>query len=140
MCTFSLSLRCLVSPVHLCHVLITCRLFTLHAFNSFYFQVLVSVLPDASNYWNWRKFFRPFGSHNFHCSAGRYRCNSVESFLLSHSKLPLLQHFPENLCVSISSLCSLLCAASFVFSHQYIEQSNLPETNRHLRRLKSCSM
>ena len=51
-CKFSLSLRCLVSPVHLSHVLITCRLFMLHAFNSFYVQVLVSVLPDASNYRN----------------------------------------------------------------------------------------
>jgi hypothetical protein len=51
-CKFSLSLRCLVSPVHLSHVLITCRLFMLHAFHSFYVKVLVSVPPDASNYWN----------------------------------------------------------------------------------------
>jgi len=58
-CKFSLSLRCLVTPVHLSHVLITCRLFTLHSSHSFYVQVLVSVLRDGSNYWNWRKFVRP---------------------------------------------------------------------------------
>lgn len=51
-CKFSRSIRCHVSPVHLSHVLITCRLFMLEAFHSFYVHVLVSVFPDASNYWN----------------------------------------------------------------------------------------